>query len=127
MLSATLIIRHKPIAKKKKKQKKTTEPEDLSEDLCLEEEVATMLKTEYGEDTEILKIIDEMEKQSKEDSKQTRDQDEDEDSDFRRCPNCGLDTLFIDKMCSECEYCLKSKKKKDEDDTDEYDYNQEDD
>jgi hypothetical protein len=100
----------------KAKESKVDEELEIT-DQKLEEEMANMLKSEYGEDTEVLNLIEELEKTSTE--KQPKDDisKDIENEEERRCAGCGLDTLYINSQCSVCGHKLGKKVKHDIDDS----------
>lgn len=87
----------------------------------LEEEMAAMLKSEYGEDTEVLELIEELEKTPDREAGTEHKSKEGDSSEIRHCPNCRFDALFINCCCSECGHTLNGKKPDDDDDTEEDD------
>lgn len=93
---------------KKKKKEKIGEEEEVSESL------ATILREELGEDDDTLSLIKQLEDpqrfdaidEKKEKNALTKDQTQ-----YRRCTECGLDTLFINGVCSECGHKFARTKK----------------
>ena len=78
-------------------------------DLKLEEEMASMLKSEYGEDTEVLELIEELEKAPEEEASSDKHAKEGDSNEIRHCPNCRFDALFINACCTECGHTLGEK------------------
>jgi hypothetical protein len=94
-------------AKRPSKQTKPGEKEeDYQEDSKLEEEIASMLESEYGKDTEVLQLIEELEKAPEEDTQSEAHSKETDQSDIRKCRNCGIEALFINDVCTECGHSL---------------------
>lgn len=89
-------------------KKKATE-EDFKDNSKLEEQIASMLENEYGEDTDVLQLIEELEKTPEDESQEEAHAKDGENSDIRKCRNCGIEALFINGTCTECGHDLSEK------------------
>jgi|GEM_PF-3879661 len=94
---------------KKATKSKTKEEESFESDPILEEEMASMLKSEYGEDTEVLELIKQLEKTPEEETSGDKHVKESDHNEIRHCPNCRFDALFTNSCCSECGHTLGEK------------------
>lgn len=101
------LIYSNPIEMANKIQKRRSKKESTDKEQEVSESLATILKDQLGEDDDTLRLIKQLEKQdpNAEDNKKEEKIEKDR-TNYRRCPNCGLDTLFVNNVCSECGYKL---------------------
>ena len=92
--------------KNKITKKRTLESHNVDDETA--ESLADILREELGEDKDTLSLIKQVLKQEayiEDESEDSRNIKKDQ-TDYRRCPACGLDSLFINNICSECGHKL---------------------